>query len=108
MISDREFTDIAAERFQYIRIFVSFSVILLRDITLKMLISIRILLLVATTLYQAIACWLEDRQSPPGKLVDVGGYRLHLYVAGEASPTVVLDHSLGGVEGYFLIEELTK
>ena len=71
-----------------------------------MLISIRILLLVATTLYQASTCWLEDRQSPPGQLVDVGGYRLHLDVAGEARPTIVLDHSLGGVEGYFLIEHL--
>ncbi len=73
-----------------------------------MLISIRILLLVATTLYQAIMSWLEDRQPPPGQLIDVGGYRLHLYVAGEASPTIVLDHSLGGVEGYFLIEELSE
>lgn len=73
-----------------------------------MLISIRILLLVATTIYQAIACWQEDRQPPPGQLVDVGGYRLHLYVMGEASPTIVLDHSLGGIEGYFLIEKLTK
>jgi pimeloyl-ACP methyl ester carboxylesterase len=71
-------------------------------------ISIRVLLLVATTLYQAIASWLEDRQLPPGQLVDVGHYRLHLYIAGEASPTIVLDHSLGGVEGYFLIGELSK
>jgi pimeloyl-ACP methyl ester carboxylesterase len=80
---------------------------------LMMLISIRIILLIATTLYQAIASWLEDRQLLhrqllPGQLVDVGGYRLHLYVAGEASPTIVLDHSLGGVEGYFLIEELAE
>lgn len=72
-----------------------------------MLIAIRFLL-VATTLYQAIASWLEDRQPPPGRLVDVGQYRLHLYIAGEASPTIVLDHSLGGIEGYFLIEELSK
>ncbi len=71
---------------------------------------IRILILIATTLYQAIACWLEDRQSPPGQLIDIGGYRLHLCVAGQASnlPTIVLDHSLGGVEGYFLLEELAK
>lgn len=66
------------------------------------------LLLIATTIYQAIANWLEDRQPPPGQLVDVGQYRLHLYIAGEASPTIVLDHSLGGVEGYFLIEELSE
>jgi pimeloyl-ACP methyl ester carboxylesterase len=71
-------------------------------------VSIRILLLVATTLYQAIACWREDRKPPPGQLFDVGGYRLHLYVAGEANPTIILDHSLGGIEGYFLAEELAK
>lgn len=71
-------------------------------------ISIRVLLLVTTTLYQAIASWLEDRQPPPGQLIDVGQYRLHLYTVGEASPTIVLDHSLGGIEGYFLIDELSK
>lgn len=27
---------------------------------------------------------------PPGKLVDVGGYRVHLYCTGEGSPTVVI------------------
>lgn len=73
-----------------------------------MSISIRIILLVATTLYQAIACWLENRNPPPGQLFDVGGYRLHLYVAGEARPTIILDHSLGGIEGYLLVEELAK
>jgi len=28
---------------------------------------------------------------PPGKLVDVGGYNLHIYCIGEGSPTVILD-----------------
>lgn len=34
---------------------------------------------------------------PPGRLVDVGGYRLHLHVQGEAqsTPTIILEH--GGV-----------
>ncbi|MEH1894029.1 MAG: alpha/beta hydrolase [Nostoc sp.] len=73
-----------------------------------MLIIIRVFLLVATTLYQAIACWLEDQKLPPGQMFDVGGYRLHLYIAGEVSPTIVLDHSLGGIEGYLLVEELAK
>jgi pimeloyl-ACP methyl ester carboxylesterase len=74
----------------------------------------RVVLLSVTTLYQAIACWLEDRQVPPGKLIDVGGYRLHLYFSETTSssesprPTLVLDHSLGGIEGYLLIEELAK
>ena len=31
----------------------------------------------------------------PGKLVDVGGYRLHLHCAGTGSPTVVLLNGLG-------------
>ncbi|OLP15789.1 alpha/beta hydrolase [Leptolyngbya sp. 'hensonii'] len=73
-----------------------------------MAISIQVLLLVATTSYQAIASWLEDRPPPPGQLFDVGSYRLHLYTVGESSPTIVLDHSLGGIEGYFLIQELSK
>lgn len=71
-------------------------------------VSVQLFLLVATTLYQAIASWLEDRSSPPGQLIDVGSHRLHLYTAGESGPTIVLDHSLGGVEGYFLIQELSK
>lgn len=33
---------------------------------------------------------------PPGRLIDVGGYRLHLYCTGTGSPTVVLDFGLDG------------
>jgi pimeloyl-ACP methyl ester carboxylesterase len=72
--------------------------------------SLKISLLIAGSLYQAIAIWLESRQPPPGKMIDVGGYKLHLLVAGEtkSAPTIILDHSLGGIEGYFLIDELAK
>ena len=28
---------------------------------------------------------------PPGRMVDVGGYRMHLYCSGEGSPTVLLN-----------------
>jgi pimeloyl-ACP methyl ester carboxylesterase len=73
-----------------------------------MLDSIKIAILFATTLYQGIACWLEDRTPPPGQCIDVGGYCLHLYAEGEGKPTIVLDHSLGGVEGYLLIDQLSK
>lgn len=69
---------------------------------------IRIILLVLMALYQAIASWLEDRQKPPGQLIDIGGYKLHFDIAGTGNPTIVLDHSLGGIEGYFLIEELSQ
>ena len=44
--------------------------------------------------YQAIAA-VRDREAypPPGQMVDMGGYRLHLQVAGAAQrgPTVILD-----------------
>ena len=33
---------------------------------------------------------------PPGKLVDLGGYKLHLHCLGSGSPTVVLEAALGG------------
>jgi pimeloyl-ACP methyl ester carboxylesterase len=33
---------------------------------------------------------------PPGRLIDVGGYRLHLNCAGEGGPTVVLEDGLEG------------
>ncbi|HMR99077.1 MAG TPA: alpha/beta hydrolase [Anaerolineales bacterium] len=32
---------------------------------------------------------------PPGELVDVGGYRLHIHCTGTGSPTVVIDAGLG-------------
>ncbi len=70
------------------------------------MLSIQVLLLIVTIVYQAIALLLENQQPPPGQLIDVGGYRLHLCVKGKARPTIILEHSLGGVEGYFLIEKL--
>ncbi len=35
-------------------------------------------------------------QNPPGRLLDMGGFKLHLYCVGEGIPTVVLDAGLGG------------
>ena len=32
---------------------------------------------------------------PPGQMVDVGGFRMHLYCFGQGSPTFVLDSGLG-------------
>lgn len=34
--------------------------------------------------------------APPGRLVDIGGFRLHLQLVGEGSPIVVFDAALGG------------
>jgi pimeloyl-ACP methyl ester carboxylesterase len=42
--------------------------------------------------FQAIATWVDARKyPPPGQLVDVGGYELHIYCQGEGNPVVVLD-----------------
>ena len=56
-----------------------------------------VVLLLAGATYQFIATKIDERKyPPPGRLVDVGGYRLHLYCVGEGAPTVVLDAGLGG------------
>lgn len=33
---------------------------------------------------------------PPGRLIDIGGRRMHLYCIGRGAPTVVIDTGLGG------------
>jgi hypothetical protein len=40
----------------------------------------------------------SDKQAypPPGQMVDVDGYRLHIYCVGEGSPTVILEAGTGG------------
>src|SRR5688572_25463399 len=51
-----------------------------------------IALCVIGAIYQVIATKMDQRYyAPPGQLVDVGGYRLHIYCTGEGRPTVVLD-----------------
>lgn len=37
-----------------------------------------------------------DIEHPPGRMVDVGGYRLHIYCQGQGRPAVILDAGLGG------------
>ncbi len=70
-------------------------------------IPIKWLFLLITTSYHLIATWIENqRDQPPGQLIDIGGYKLHLYSIGSGNPTVVIEHSLGGIDGYFLIEEI--
>lgn len=46
--------------------------------------------------YEAIASRGDARAYPaPGRLVDVGGFRLHINCVGAGSPTVILDAGLG-------------
>ncbi len=53
-------------------------------------------LLLAGAIYERAAEAQDARAyPPPGQLVDVGGYRLHLNCTGAGSPTVVIDAGLG-------------
>ncbi len=71
--------------------------------------NLQYLLLSIAVINHAIASLLETKiQTPPGELIDLGGYKVHLYSQGTGSPTVIIDHSLGGIEGYFLLEEIAK
>jgi pimeloyl-ACP methyl ester carboxylesterase len=50
----------------------------------------------ASAAYQAIGETRDRRRNPaPGRLVDVGGYRLHIVCAGQGSPAVVIIPALG-------------
>ncbi|HJR51617.1 MAG TPA: alpha/beta hydrolase [Gemmatimonadales bacterium] len=45
--------------------------------------------------------WVATRRDlaahpPPGRLVDVGGHRLHIWCTGSGSPAVILESGLGG------------
>ena len=59
--------------------------------------ALLVLLAIVGAVYEKISSRREQRlYPPPGRLIDIGGYRLHLLCAGEGSPTVVLDYGLVG------------
>ncbi len=57
----------------------------------------------------AVALAAQEQQStpkPPGKLVDLGGHRLHVNCAGTGSPTVVVENGLGDFSfDWILVQE---
>jgi pimeloyl-ACP methyl ester carboxylesterase len=60
------------------------------------LVVVLLALAVVGAIYQSIATELAERAyPPPGEMVDVGGYSLHINCMGQASPTVVLDSGWG-------------
>ena len=60
------------------------------------LLALIVLLAASGAAYEAIMATGDTRRyPPPGQLVDVGGYRMHLHCVGQGSPTVVLDAGLG-------------
>ena len=53
-------------------------------------------LMLSGAVYQFIVTKIEETiYPPPGKMVDIGGYRLHIYGAGQGNPTVVFDAGMG-------------
>jgi pimeloyl-ACP methyl ester carboxylesterase len=60
------------------------------------LLALVLLVVVAGASYEAFGRWSDTRRfHPPGRLVDVGGRRIHLHCTGSGSPTVVLESGLG-------------
>src|SRR5215216_2635120 len=60
------------------------------------LIVVLLALAVLGAIYQAIATMRSERAyPPPGEMVDVGGYSLHINCVGQGSPTVLLDAGSG-------------
>lgn len=52
-------------------------------------------LLAVGFLYEQVARYRADRRPIPGRLVDMGGYRLHVTDRGTGGPTVVVLHGAG-------------
>lgn len=61
------------------------------------LVALAVVLASAGAGYEAAMTRGDARAYPaPGRLVDVGGFRLHIHCTGAGNPTVVLDAGLGG------------
>jgi pimeloyl-ACP methyl ester carboxylesterase len=65
---------------------------------------------IVAALFGATYQWLATRKElaatpPPGRLVDIGGYRLHLWCTGNGAPAVILDTGLGGSSaGWYAVQ----
>jgi pimeloyl-ACP methyl ester carboxylesterase len=62
----------------------------------RVLLAFVLFVVVAGFLYENISEARDRRFNPmPGKLIDVGSYKMHIDCTGEGSPTVILDSGLG-------------
>jgi pimeloyl-ACP methyl ester carboxylesterase len=63
-----------------------------------------LVLAVSGAIYQTIATERAERAyPPPGEMVDVGGYSLHINCVGRGSPTVVLDAGTGEMSANWVL-----
>ena len=52
--------------------------------------------------YQTAASEADQREfPPPGNLIDIGGFKMHIHCEGEGSPTVILEAMSGGASPYW-------
>lgn len=66
-------------------------------------------LFILTISFHVIVSLIEKKSLPaPGRLIDINGHTVHLCLKGTGKVTVILEHSLGGVEGYFLMDKIAK
>jgi pimeloyl-ACP methyl ester carboxylesterase len=66
--------------------------------TIAVILALMVGLAAVGAIYEAIAAGGDAKAyPPPGRLVDVGGYSLHIQCVGTGSPTVVLESGLGGM-----------
>ena len=64
---------------------------------LQWLVILIIVLAITGVIYQTAAAESDRRNfPPPGNLIDVGGFKMHIYCVGEGSPTVILEALSGG------------
>src|SRR5512147_114574 len=64
-------------------------------IAVRVLGSLLVLVAIVTTAGAIARASLKTKYPPPGQIVDVGGYRMHINCMGEGSPTVILDAGNG-------------
>ncbi len=56
------------------------------------LIVLVVVVLIGASIYQSQATQADAQAyPPPGQLIDIGGYKLHIHCTGEGTPTVILD-----------------
>src|SRR5215213_6427241 len=68
------------------------------------LVVVLLVLAVLGAIYQGIATELAERAyPPPGEMVDVGGYSLHINCVGQGSLTVVLDGGSGEMSASWVL-----
>jgi pimeloyl-ACP methyl ester carboxylesterase len=70
--------------------------------------TIELGIIAASFVYHTIASYQENQQPPPGTITATDRAKIHWYTQGSGETTIIIDHSLGGVEGYLLIDKLAK